>query len=101
MIRHQFDDLWVVTMFQDGPAGAMLPVKPPAAQRALNMARATVCEGEWHRADVEVQVQVHHYMLARRSNHVMRTDDIIGLMPGLPRPMNTEMRVVISPTVPR
>lgn len=94
MVHHKPDDLWVVTMFQDGPAGARLPVKPPPAQRALNMAEVSTYEGNWHRADLSAQVE--HYRLTRRSGYVIRTDDLIGMMPGLPRPRRDEIRVVIA-----
>ena len=94
MIHHKPDDLWVVTMFQDGAADARLPVKPPSAQRALNLTEVSTYEGNWHRADASAQVQ--HYLLTRRYGHQIRTDDLIDMMPGLPRPRRGEIRAVIA-----
>lgn len=94
MVHHKPDDLWVVTMFQDGFAGIRLPVSPPTTQRALNRPEATRYDGTWHRADVEAQI--HHHMLSQRYRHAMSADDLIRLLPGLARPRNTELRVVIA-----
>jgi hypothetical protein len=94
MVQHKPDGLWVVTMFQDGPAGTRLPVKPPAAQRALNLPEANMYEGTWLRADLRAQVA--HYDLIRRRGYVIRTDDLIGLLPELRRPGRNEYRFVIA-----
>lgn len=94
MVHHKPDNLWVVTMFQDGPAGARLPVKPPAAQHALNLTEDTVYEASWLRSNFDAQV-LHHYLI-RRYGCTVSTANLIKLLPGLPRPGRHERRAVIA-----
>jgi molybdopterin-synthase adenylyltransferase len=94
MIRHAPDDLWVVTMFQDGTSGARLPVNPASSQEALRRTESTTYKGFWHRAPAEAHVL--HYTLWNRPRTSISTDLLIELLPGLPRPRNDDALLVVS-----
>jgi hypothetical protein len=94
MIRHAPDDLWVVTMFQDGTSGARLPVNPASSQEALRRTESATYKGFWHRAPLEAHVV--HYTLWNRPQTSISTDLLIELLPGLPRLRNDEALLVVS-----
>lgn len=94
MVRHAPDDLWVVTMFQDGNAGNRLPTRPASGQDFLRRSETITYVGAWHRAPVEAQFW--HYMLWRRPGKCIPTEELRRLLPGLPRARRDEALLVVA-----
>lgn len=94
MAHHRPDDLYVVTKFRDGTAGALLPVAVPPSQESLRRPEAISYAGSWVRSTVPSQI--HHYMLLRRPGRCISTDDLLQLMPGFTKPRRAERLLVIA-----
>lgn len=94
LVHHRPDDVYVVTKFRDGPAGALLPVSIPHSQELLRQTEAVAYVGEWQRTDM--QAQIHHYMLGRRPGRCISGDDLVRLVPGLRKPRSHERLLVVA-----
>ncbi len=94
MTHHRADDVYVVTKFRDGPAGARLPVEVSRSQESLRRTETVVYVGAWQRADL--QAQIYHYMLVRRPGKCISADDLVALVPGLRKPRSNERLLVVA-----
>jgi hypothetical protein len=79
MSRIPADDLYVITAFQSGGNGAVLPVRPASGQERLRQEQAGRYTGQWHR--VTPNVQWHHYLLERRPGTCISFDNFQKLLP--------------------
>ncbi len=95
VVTHQAqDDLYVITKFQDGNAGATLPVDVRPGQERLRERQSVSYVGTWQRATLEAQVC--HYTLSRRPAACMLTEGFLTLFPSVRRPRSTERLLVVA-----
>lgn len=94
MAHHAEDDMYVITKFQDGGAGATLPIEAGAGQERLRRRQRDTYRGSWQRASVDAQVT--HYTLSRRAQVAISTDSFTALFPKVRRPRSTEHLLVVA-----
>lgn len=94
MAQHVADRMYVITKFQDGTAGARLPIEPRPGQERLRQKQRGTYLGTWQRASVEAQIA--HYTMSHRTNVSIRTNDFLKLFPKLRRPRSTEHLFVVA-----
>ena len=94
MAHHADDDMYVITKFQDGAAGATLPVEAGPGQERLRRRQRDTYRGSWQRASIDAQVA--HYTLSRRAKVAISTDTFVLLFPRVRRPRSTEHLLVVA-----
>lgn len=94
MAHHRTDNTYVITKFQDGTAGATLPVFAGKGQDRLLERPDPGYVGTWHRATLEAAV--HHWTAARRADVCIGTDDFLTLFPRLARPRKDEKTLLVA-----
>ena len=92
MLRVPDDDMYLVTAYQFGTGGALLPVGFKTEPARAQQREPTAYAAYWYRRDVNLHWQ--HYSLASRPGHVIPLDAFRHLVPALPHPHNDALLVI-------
>lgn len=94
MAYHRSDNMYVVTQFQDGAAGARLPVFAGPGQERLLTKPGPSYVGTWHRTSLDAALC--HWTAAARADVAVGTSDFLTLFPRLPRPRNDDTTLLVA-----
>ncbi|WNV74444.1 ThiF family adenylyltransferase [Geodermatophilus sp. DSM 44513] len=92
MVRAPSDDLFVITAYQAGKSGAVLPVRTASGQERHRRVEEGAYEASWHRADAVTHWA--HYSLSARPDHCMPLEQFRRLIPTAPHPHNDAVLVL-------